>query len=79
VVAVAEGGVRETVVDDVNGLLVEHNPRAMARAIVRLRDDPALARRLGAGGHRLVHEKWSLGASIDRLEQRFAEALERPV
>jgi glycosyltransferase involved in cell wall biosynthesis len=78
VVAVAEGGVRETVVDGVSGLLVEHDPQAMARAIVRLRDDPALARRLGEGGHGLVHEKWSLGASIDRLEQRFAEALKRP-
>jgi glycosyltransferase involved in cell wall biosynthesis len=76
VVAVAEGGVRETVVDNVSGLLVEHDPRAMARAIARLRDDPALARRLGDSGHKLVHEKWSLGASIDRLEQRFAEALD---
>jgi glycosyltransferase involved in cell wall biosynthesis len=76
VVAVAEGGVRETVVDGVSGLLVEHHPQAMARAIARLRDDPALARRLGEGGYQLVHQKWSLGASIDRLEQRFAEALD---
>ncbi len=78
VVAVAEGGVRETVLDDINGLLVEHNPQAIAEAIVRLRDDPALVRRLGAGGRRLVRHQWSLGASIDRLEQRFAEVLERP-
>jgi glycosyltransferase involved in cell wall biosynthesis len=75
VIAVAEGGVRETIIDGVNGLLVEHDPRAMAQAIERLRDQKEYARQLGESGARLVHEKWSLGASIDRLERRFAEVL----
>jgi glycosyltransferase involved in cell wall biosynthesis len=76
VIAVAEGGVRETVVDGVNGLLVEHNVRALAQAIEHLRDHPEYARQLGESGARLVHEKWSFGASIDRLEQRFVETLD---
>ena len=71
VVAVAEGGVRETVVDGVNGLLVESEPQAMARAIGRLRSDPTLARRLGQGGRRMAEERWSLDAAIDRLEMRL--------
>jgi glycosyltransferase involved in cell wall biosynthesis len=75
VVAVAEGGVRETIVDGVNGLLVEHDPAALARAIERLRDDPDLARQLGESAERLVHERWSLPASIDRLERRFEEVI----
>jgi glycosyltransferase involved in cell wall biosynthesis len=75
VVAVAEGGVRETIVDGVNGLLVEHDPAAMARAIERLRDSPDFARQLGDSAERLVHERWSLPASIDRLERRFEEVL----
>jgi len=75
VVAVAEGGVRETIVDGVNGLLVEHEPAAMARAIERLRDNPDFARQLGDSAERLVHERWSLPASIDRLERRFEEVL----
>lgn len=75
VIAVAEGGVRETIIDGVNGLLVQHDPRAMAQAIERLRDQKEYARLLGESGARLVHEKWSLGASIDRLERRFAEVL----
>jgi glycosyltransferase involved in cell wall biosynthesis len=75
VVAVAEGGVRETIVDGVNGLLVEHDPAALARAIERLRDDPDLARQLGERAERMVHERWSLPASIDRLERRFEEVL----
>jgi glycosyltransferase involved in cell wall biosynthesis len=75
VVAVAEGGVRETVVDGVNGILVEHNPTAMAQAIDCLRGNPDYARKLGEGGRRLVTEKWNWDAAIDRLEDRFAETI----
>jgi glycosyltransferase involved in cell wall biosynthesis len=75
--AVAEGGVRETVEDGVNGILVEPEPPAMARAIERLRDDPALAQRLGANAYQIVRERWSLPAAIDRLETRFAETIDQ--
>ncbi len=68
VVAVAEGGVRETVVDGVTGLLVENNPAAMGVAIQRLRSDPALARRLGEHGKQIVDKKWSIESATIRLE-----------
>lgn len=68
VLAVAEGGVRETVIDKVNGLLVDSNPPAMGAAIQRLRDDPAFAGRLGAAGREAVETKWGLEQAIDRLE-----------
>jgi glycosyltransferase involved in cell wall biosynthesis len=71
VIAVAEGGVRETVVDQVNGLLVENNPVAMAEAIARLSSDPSLARKLGAKARHAVKENWDLNAAIDRLEQKL--------
>ncbi len=69
VVAVAEGGIRETVIDGVNGYLVDSDPSAMARAIERLRDNPELARTLGNKGMKFVAEKWSLNAANDRIEQ----------
>ena len=75
VVAVAEGGVRETVVDGVNGLLVESRPEAMASAAVCLLNDAELAAKLGEQGKRLVAERWSLAASIDRLEKAVTETL----
>ena len=75
VVAVAEGGVRETIVDGLNGLLVEPEEIAMASAIERIRDDKNLAYVLGQNGKKIVAEKWSLSASIDRLELRFKEVL----
>jgi glycosyltransferase involved in cell wall biosynthesis len=80
VLAVAEGGVRETIVDQVNGLLVDSHPAAMAAAIQRLRDDPAFARRLGASGREAVETKWGLEQATRRLEQhllRFARAPDR--
>jgi glycosyltransferase involved in cell wall biosynthesis len=75
VVAVAEGGVRETVVDGINGLLVEPDEKAMASAIKRRWDDKNLAYTLGQNGRKLVAEKWSLEASIDRIERRLEEVL----
>jgi glycosyltransferase involved in cell wall biosynthesis len=68
VVTVAEGGVRETVLDGMNGLLVPHDPAAMAGALARLLIDPAYAGQLGRQGRAWVEIQWSLPAAIDRLE-----------
>ena len=68
VVAVAEGGVRETVVDGENGLLVAHDPGAMGVAISRFLDNPSLGRQLGANARRAVETKWSLASATDRIE-----------
>ena len=73
VIAVAEGGVRETVRDGENGLLVDATPEAMARAIVTLRDDPDLARRLGENGREALNGRWSLAEATDRLEQHLVD------
>jgi glycosyltransferase involved in cell wall biosynthesis len=75
VVAVAEGGVRETVEHGRNGLVVEHDVRQMGAALRKVLEDGDLAERLGREGRRIVEEKWSLPGSIDRLEQRLAEVL----
>jgi glycosyltransferase involved in cell wall biosynthesis len=72
VIAVAEAGVRESIVDHVNGLLVEHDPHSIAAAIDRLRTDPELARQLGIRGRLAVETKWSLAAATDRIEQQLA-------
>lgn len=73
VVAVLEGGVRETIRDSVNGLLADATPAALGRALMLLRDDPALARQLGDGGRRAVEESWSLEAATGRIERQLQE------
>ena len=73
VIAVAEGGVRETMVNQVTGLLVDNSPAAMAEAIERLSSDRSLARKLGANARLAVKEKWNINAAIDRLEQKLVQ------
>jgi glycosyltransferase involved in cell wall biosynthesis len=77
IVAVAEGGVRETVVDGANGLVVDADPAALAGALERLRDDPELARRLGRNGRQLAETKWSREAGTDRLIAKLEAELAR--
>ena len=72
VVAVAEGGVRETVVDGVTGLLVPNDPAAMAAAVTRLLQDPQLAQRLGTNAREAVASKWSMASATRRIEQHLA-------
>ena len=74
VVALAEGGIRETVQHEVNGLLVDYDESEMAAAFDQLLQDSALARQLGETGHRQVLDRWSLEQSIDRLEEKLRNA-----
>jgi len=77
VVAVAEGGVRETVLDGVNGLLVNDDPQEMAQAMKRLLSDENYARELGRNGRCLVEDKWELTKSIVRLEDTLTNAISK--
>lgn len=75
VVAVAEGGPRETVLNGINGLLVDGEAEAIGQAVNRILRNRELARRLGEGGLREVAEKWTEGAATNRIEQQLLTAL----
>jgi glycosyltransferase involved in cell wall biosynthesis len=77
VIGVAEGGVRETIVDGVNGLVVGSTVDEIAAAIDRLRRDHQLGRRLGREGRRIVMERWTLDAAVARLEAELEETVAR--
>lgn len=68
VVAVAEGGVRETVCHGETGLLVERDETQFAQAVGLLLDDPELALEMGRRGRRHVQGHWSWEDSVARLE-----------
>jgi glycosyltransferase involved in cell wall biosynthesis len=68
VVGTDVGGTPELIQDGETGLLVpRHDPAALAAALERLLDDPALAARLGAAARRRVETRFSPEASLERL------------
>jgi glycosyltransferase involved in cell wall biosynthesis len=74
VVAVGAGGVRETVLPDVTGLLVPPNdPEAMAAAMRRILADAGLRHAMGDAGRRRVEERFDLRrltGDVERLYER---------
>jgi glycosyltransferase involved in cell wall biosynthesis len=77
VVAVAEGGVRETIVDGVNGTVVDHDDAAFGAAVAGLLGDIGRARSLGVAARDHVVEHWSLARSIERLEIHLSAVSQR--
>lgn len=67
VVAVAEGGLRESVVPGVTGYLVDRSPAEFGQAIARLVTDPTLARRMGEAGRDLVLREWTWEKAVGKL------------
>ncbi len=74
VVAVGEGGVRETVVDGVSGYLVRAEPAAMAGRLDELLLDAGLRGRMGEAGRKIVEERWTREVCTVALESVLARA-----
>lgn len=72
-VVVAEGGVKESVRDGINGIVVPHRPEAMGSAISDLLARPEAARAMGVRAAAHVREVWSLDRAVDELERSLLE------
>lgn len=77
VVAVDEGGLKETVSNDTTGLLVERNPGKFAGAVDRVLTEPALAERLGAAGHEDVTKRWRWSETASRIDEMLRAVASR--
>ena len=71
VVAVAEGGLRETVVDGETGFLTPRDPARFADGVRALLDDAPLRRRLGDAGRSCVTTRWTWERSVDQVERHL--------
>jgi glycosyltransferase involved in cell wall biosynthesis len=68
VIATAVGGSVEQVADGETGLLVPPaDPAALAKAIARLMDDPALRRAMASAGPVRIREHFDLGQMVGRI------------
>lgn len=76
VVAIAEGGIRETIKDGINGIVInDDNPTAIGQAVLKLLENPELARVMGINARKKVVEKWSWNQSMETLEKYLVEAI----
>ena len=75
VVASAAASLPEIVEDGGCGLLVPPNdPPAIGRAITRLREDPALWRRLSAAARQRVEERFTWDRVVERCLEAYTAA-----
>jgi starch synthase len=76
VVASAVGGIVEVVVDGETGLLVEPaRPVALAAALTRVLENPALGRSMGRAGRRRVEARFSWASVAERTEHVYTETI----
>ncbi|MEW6253926.1 MAG: glycosyltransferase, partial [Planctomycetota bacterium] len=77
VVASDLSGIPELVEHEVSGLLVPPgDPAAIAAALERLANDPALRARLGRDGRAKVLREFDLAANAARLVERFRKSVQ---
>ena len=77
VVAVKEGGVRETVIDNVTGFLVDRDEEEFSKAIETLLMDNGLWTTMSAKGIADIEERWTMEAAGDRLLSYLNRAVEK--
>jgi len=71
VVAVKEGGVRETVLEGKTGFLTQRDPREFAEKVQLLLEDPDLRKRYGEQGRQYVETFWTWEQSVQELLENF--------
>ena len=78
VIATAAGELLEIISDRSTGLLVpESNPEALARAILELLHDRALASELAREARRRVRTEFSLKSTVEATREFYAETRDR--
>lgn len=69
VIAVAEGGVRETIIHEKNGFLVNQNPQEIAQYILQLTENQELRKEIADFAKENVKENWSLASCSVRINK----------
>jgi glycosyltransferase involved in cell wall biosynthesis len=76
VVAIAEGGVRETIVNQKNGILIPNlNAQAFAQQLAKFTDDLPFATEFGKRARRVVEDCWGAQPAADRLHAELSATL----
>jgi len=78
VVGIAEGGIRETIIDGVNGFLSPtEDPERLGNLVKQLMEDVAETEELRRRGRQHVINAWPTDKATQSLEQRLAEVIQQ--
>ena len=77
VIAVAEGGILETINDEKTGYLVPRDPVIFAEKLLLLLENPSLRDYMGKQGVTYIKQHWTWKKAVDKLESEFSEILEK--
>ena len=77
VIAVAEGGVRETIIHGKNGFLANPNPGDIAKYIQQLLDNQELKKEMSQFAIENVQQNWTLAQCSERINLAI-ESVVRP-
>jgi glycosyltransferase involved in cell wall biosynthesis len=78
IVATAVGGVPEVIEDDFNGFtLKSRDPQEVSSTLIRVMNDPAMLRRLGANSRARYEERYTAQAMAAAYQQIYEEFLEQ--
>lgn len=76
VVAIAEGGIRESIQDGINGFLIDNDdPILLSTLLSRFIDDPFLSEKMGESCREYVLKKWSIESCIENIESHLFSAI----
>lgn len=73
VIAVSEGGFRETIINGRTGFLVEQSSQAIADKVLLLQGNQTLAKSMGALGSKDVNTRFTWEITVDKIENIFHE------
>lgn len=78
VVGIAEGGVRETIIDGVNGFLSqEYDPVLLGSFILRFISNPSLSLSMGDTARKYVEQTWNSEFGITNIENALYKAVKQ--
>lgn len=75
VVAVAEGGVRETILEGQTGFLTSRDSKSFSEAVLKLMDD-SLSQEMGEKAARWVRDRWDLKTAVQFFEKRMKKMIQ---
>lgn len=77
VIALDEGGYRETVINNKTGYLIPKNSLQLSKKIERLLSDKSLRQKMGHEGRVEIEKNWSWDLKVKNLKNMFADVISK--